>query len=67
MCGSLFDLPPIVFVIDGIKYPLYPEDYLITIANDGEIGIYAHRDHEFIEDCAAVLFPLDYPEPLGIN
>ena len=42
LCGSLFELPPITFVIDGVKYPIYPEDYIITMNLDGEIDVYKH-------------------------
>lgn len=41
-CKGVFDLPPITFVIDGIRYPLYAEDYIISIRNDGEVDFYRH-------------------------
>ena len=36
-CTELLKLPPIVFVIDGIKYPVYADEYLISMSLDGEI------------------------------
>jgi len=41
-CKGVFDLPPITFVIDGKRYPLYAEDYIISINNDGEVDFYRH-------------------------
>lgn len=40
----MYDLPPIVFVVDGIKYPIEPEEYILTLTENGIESPHEHSD-----------------------
>jgi len=56
-CIHYSRLPVITFVINGAHYPLYPEEYTITITRYGIDPIYEHSGEKDIVDCVANFIP----------
>ena len=53
-------------MVDGVKYPLRANDYIISLSADGEMLPYHHHpDPNMIIDCIEVFSDLDYSEPIG--
>ena len=62
-CSNLNELPDIVFMIDGVKYPITANEYVLTVDKaSGEEMPYVHKKGM---DCAGAFMPLDVPQPEG--
>ncbi len=61
-CSNINELPDINFVIDGHKYPITANEYVLTVDYAGEEQPYVHTKGE---DCAGAFMPLDVPAPEG--
>jgi len=65
-CNGIDSLPDITFVLDGKHYTLTPEEYVMTVTDDGIEETMDHvRSHSDNMQCAGAFMPLDIPDPQG--
>lgn len=57
-CSNIKELPDIVFVLDGKKYPISAEEYILSVDAEGNEEPYVHKKGE---DCVGAFMPLDVP------
>lgn len=59
-CDEISKMPTITFVIDGIDYPLLPEEYMLS-ADGYSSSMYHHTDQP--TECKAAFIDIDIDEP----
>ncbi|CAG9320123.1 NAPSA_5 [Blepharisma stoltei] len=62
-CSEFNKSPDLTFIINGKKFSLSPEEYIITYGLLGEENPGVHSKNT--EDCTLAIMPLDVPEPYG--
>lgn len=66
-CKNVRNLPKLTFVLDGIKYDLDANDYVMKIDSDGNELPYDATSTSFVEmgdcECIGAFMPLDIPDP----
>lgn len=65
-CRGVESLPDITFVIDGVNYDMQPDDYVMTVTEDGVEKTFGQIGEDNTRpgmNCAAAVMPLDIPDP----
>jgi hypothetical protein len=58
-CKGFYEMPKLIFKLNGIDYELLPEEYAVTMQKNRIAELFKPSPKEDIEGCAAAILPLD--------
>ena len=51
--------------MDGVKYPIQPEEYILTVTNNGIDDVYTHSSMDQVVECVVTFYSLEVDPPEG--